>query len=529
MTQGKSVAAREAIHSQNGRNLAAGTLDDRIDEALEDGHLQIAIRRATDNLRDKKLVAMAGLDFEAWRERARAIRAHTVEHLDYYLQQLADRVRQNGGFVHFCRDAAEAVEVVGAIARHYGVKRAVKSKSMVTEEIHLNAALEADGVEVVETDLGEYIVQVAEETPSHIIMPAVHKTRQQIAELFSVQAGESIPSDTPSLNNYARKVLRQKFMAADMGITGCNFAIAETGSVTLFTNEGNARMVTSLPRVHVALMGMERVLPTLADLEVFMNLLPRSASGQRLTSYLSILGGPRAADESDGPEAFHLVVLDNRRSVPLGDPDFREILHCIRCGACLNVCPVYRNIGGHAYGSVYPGPVGAVLTPLLREDEDAQHLPYASSLCGACYEACPVKIPLHDMLVKLRARNVRRGLTPRSERAAFRAYRRMFAKPARFRRSLKVVRRVQGVVARDGYIDAKLPGISGWTQSRSIPAVAKRSFRDMARAGAVPGLIVDEIARGFDWPGGSVDAGDDAGQSGGTGRDGGTGRGGEQR
>ncbi|MCL6637157.1 MAG: iron-sulfur cluster-binding protein [Alicyclobacillus sp.] len=458
---------------------AAGTLAERVERALQDDFLRRAVQFTTQRLRHNKQQAAAALgQWEAWRERGRQIRAHTVAHLDRYLQQFVENVRRHGGHVHFAADAAEAVHLVVQLACDRGVRLAVKSKSMVSEEVHLNDGLTAAGVRVVETDLGEYIIQLAGEPPSHLIAPAIHKNREQIRDLFCAAGGRGLTTDTPSLAGFARQQLRQLFLTADLGISGCNFAIAETGTVVLFTNEGNGRMVTSLPRTHIVMLGMERLLPTLADLEVMANLLPRSATGQKLTAYMTLLTGPRREGEGDGPEELHVVVLDNGRSNLLGDPAFQDVLHCIRCGACLNVCPVYRQVGGHAYGSVYPGPIGAVLTPLLQPGPETADLPYASSLCGACFEACPVKIPLHDLLVRLRQRNVERGWVKPGERLAWYAFQRTFARPGRYRRVMRLARWAQAGRVQAGEL-AQAPGpLRGWTASRQAPALAARSFQE---------------------------------------------------
>jgi L-lactate dehydrogenase complex protein LldF len=457
------------------------TIKERAKEALKDDYLRGAVKSTTDRLRTNKLASQEALgNWEWWRERGRQIRAHVVANLDYYLSQLAENVRKNGGYIYFCETGNEAVKQVIEIAKRVKARSVVKSKSMVSEELHLNHALEQEGIEAVETDLGEYIIQLAKEGPSHIIAPSIHKNRHQVAELFAEADGKDfIPSDTQTLTAFARAKLREKFMTGEIGVTGCNFAIAETGSVCLFTNEGNGRMVTSLPKVHIAIMGMERILPTVEDLEVMMNLLPRAGTGQKLTSYVSIITGPRKSGEVDGPEEFHLLVVDNGRSEILEDEDFRQVLHCIRCGACLNVCPVYRQIGGHAYGWVYPGPIGAVITPLLNERNDQyQDLPYASSLCAACYEACPVKIPLHDLLVKLRARNVEKGRTSRWEKLSFRMYRHAFRSPKRYRVAIRLASRLQKPFLRHGFIQAQLPILNGWTGARDLRGFSGESFRD---------------------------------------------------
>ncbi|MBX5436449.1 MAG: iron-sulfur cluster-binding protein [Alicyclobacillaceae bacterium] len=447
--------------------------------ALQNEFLRGAVRFTTERLRSRKRTATDELGrWEEWRERGRQIRSHTIEHLDYYLKRFADNVRAHGGHVHFAADGREAAAIVTRLVTERQAKRVVKSKSMVSEEIHLNHYLEAQGVEVVETDLGEYIIQLAKEMPSHIIIPSIHKTRAQIRDLFEQAGGEGLTTETAVLAGFARRTLRSQFLSADVGVTGCNFGIAETGSIVLFTNEGNGRMVSTLPGTHIVTMGMERIIPTFADLEVMANLLPRSATGQKLTAYMSVITGPRRVDEWDGPDELHVVILDNGRSAQLGDDEFQAVLHCIRCGACLNVCPVYRQIGGHAYGSVYPGPIGAVLTPLLNPGGEYHDLPYASSLCGACFEACPVKIPLHDMLVALRRRNVEQGRVKPLERAAMKGFAAVFAKPGRYRLAMRAARVGQKPLVKDGYITSTFGPLFGWTHTRHAPALAAVPFRE---------------------------------------------------
>ncbi len=452
---------------------------DRIDEALGNERLRKAVRKATDTFRGGRNRATAEYDdWEAMREKAMQVRAHTIQHLDYYIEQLSARVRENGGHVHFAENADQAVEIVRRIAAHHGVRSVAKSKSMISEEIHLNDALEQDGIEVYETDLGEYILQLAEETPSHIVGPALHKSREDIAELFSKLEGRTLSSDTPTLTQVARRRLREVFLKADMGITGCNFAVAETGSITLVTNEGNGRMVTSLPKVQVTLMGMERIVPRLEDLDLLLTMLTRSATGQRSTSYVSITSGPRIEGERDGPEAFHLVIVDNQRSTILGG-EFEDALNCIRCGACLNVCPVYRHIGGHAYGWVYSGPIGAVLTPLYKGIDEWGEVAQASSLCGACYDVCPVKIPIHDMLVGIRRTGVEEGRSKRSERLMFKGFGFVMSRPGVYKMALKVGRLAQRPFVRKGRFKSAPPPVSDWVKNRALPALPKQSFREM--------------------------------------------------
>lgn len=455
------------------------TITERSHLALQDDFLRAAVRFTTDRLKTNKHLATDEFgNWEEWREQGHKIRTHTVAHLDYYLKQFVDNVRLAGGHVHFAKDDHEAAEMFLKIAKEKQAKSVVKSKSMVSEEVHINKHLQEHGIEAVESDLGEYIIQLAGETPSHIIIPAIHKTRAQIKQLFTDAGGKDLTTETKVLTSFARRTLRQKFLEADIGMSGCNFAIAESGSVVLFSNEGNGRMVTTLPKTHIVMMGMERIIPSFADLEVMANLLPRSATGQKLTVYMSMINGPRRPAEVDGPEDLHIIILDNGRSSQLGDEDFQEVLNCIRCGACLNVCPVYRHIGGHAYGSVYPGPIGAVLTPLLNQSEEWQDLPYASSLCGACYEACPVKIPLHDMLVRLRQRNVQSGRTKLLERMAFKGYGRVFGSVGAYRVAMKAARLMQRPIAKEGYIESTFGPLIGWTESRHAPAMAEQSFRE---------------------------------------------------
>jgi L-lactate dehydrogenase complex protein LldF len=326
-------------------------------------------------------------DSEALRLKGNSIKKSTLERLDCYLERLESKVNELGGEVHWARDARDAVKIVCEIAGKNGVRSVVKGKSMTSEEIGLNEALIEQGIDAVETDLGEFIIQLADEPPSHIVGPALHKSKEEVADLFAEKLGVEKVETPEELTVIARSALRKKFLEADMGITGANFAVAETGTIVLFENEGNIRFATTLPRIHVAIMGIEKVIPTLEDLMVLMKLLARSATGQKLSSYVSMITGPRRTGEWDGAEEFHLVILDNGRSRILRDEELRETLYCIRCGACLNICPVYQKIGGHSYGWVYSGPIGSILTPQLIDPERAGHLPFLSTLCGACAEA----------------------------------------------------------------------------------------------------------------------------------------------
>jgi len=455
----------------------------RAARALDDPFLRKAVRVTVERLRagrDRSAEALG--NWQEWRERGRVVRSHVIEHLDYYLAEFSDNFTQRGGRVHFAADAAEARQIVLDIARQAAAKLVVKSKSMVSEEIEINHEFERAGIECVETDLGEWIIQLAKEAPSHLIIPAIHKNRHQVKALFEEAGARDLTTDTDVLAGFARRRLRERFLQADLGISGCNFAIAETGSIALFTNEGNGRMVTTLPKTHVVIMGMERILPTLSDLELMANLLPRSATGQKLTTYLNLLSGPRRDGETDGAREMHVVILDNGRSGQLGDPEFQDVLNCIRCGACLNVCPVYRQIGGHAYGSVYSGPIGAVLTPLLAPNAKNRELANASSLCGACFEACPVKIPLHDMLVHQRRRNAE-AAGPGLERSAFRGFAWLFSSPRTFALLSRLGRAAERWLRRfpgPRWL-ARLPLLREWARHRSLPAPAARSFREQYR------------------------------------------------
>lgn len=420
------------------------------------------------------------------RERAYRIKQETMAHLDRYLEQMADAIEGRGGKVYFARDGEDVVRYVADLARRRGAKVIAKSKSMATEEIELNRRLEQDyadlGLEIVETDLGEWIAQLAGDDPSHIVGPILHMNREQVAEVLSGVAGKELPPNVEDLTRFARQRLREKFLTADIGMTGANFGVAETGTVVTVTNEGNARLVTSVPPVHVIVMGIEKLIPHLTDLSVFVQLLARSGTGQKITVYTNFVTGPRAEGELDGAEEMHLILLDNGRSELLGT-EFEEALYCIRCGACLNVCPVYRQTGGHAYGSTYSGPIGAVITPLLKGNEEARDLPHASSLCGACSEACPVGIPLHDLLLNLRNRQVEEGLASKPQRAAFKVFENTMKRPALYKLSGRASRAAQKPLLRDGFV-RPIPGpMSGWTNSRDLPPLAKKSFRELWREG----------------------------------------------
>src|SRR6266404_6099849 len=451
--------------------------------AVQNKTLQTRLRVLTGFTTKRNLLFAELPDGEALRDRAREIKEETIGNLDSYLTQLEENVVRLGGTVHWARTGKEARAIVLELARRNNVKRIVKGKSMATEEIELNEALEEAGIESVETDLGEYIVQLANEKPSHILAPAVHKSKEDVAELFAEKLGVLNLRHAEEMTAVARKRLREKFCAADMGITGANFAIAETGTIVLLENEGNIRLSTTLPRIHVALMGLEKLVPTLADLAVFLKVLARSASGQKMSSYVSMITGPRRTGETDGAEEFHLIILDNGRTRLLADEEMRESLYCLRCGACLNVCPVYQKVGGHAYGTVYSGPIGSILTPAFAGLEKSKDLPFASTLCGACREICPVRIDIPRMLLKLRSdwaegKHDNAG-PPLLEKVAIK----LWAFAMRHRIIYNLVFRVpaflQGPLLEDGKLKRLPFALGGWTQNRDFPALARRSFRSM--------------------------------------------------
>src|SRR5437868_383937 len=454
-------------------------LRQRAAQALGDRFLHEALDIATTKFITLRREAFGDFpEGERLRDRARAIKEATLQRLDEHLEKLVANVERLGGHVHFATTAEEARDVVLDIARRTGARMAVKSKSMATEEIHLNDALEAIGVTPVETDLGEYIIQLAHERPSHIIAPAIHKTKGQVAELFSRELRRpGLPADPEVLTKIAREELREKFLTADLGITGANFAVADTGTVVLVTNEGNGRMVTSLPRVHVAVMGVEKVIPSMTDLAVFLAILAKSATGQKLSVYTSLVNGPRRGGELEGPEEFHLVLLDNGRIRQVSGP-LRESLNCLRCGACLNVCPVYRQIGGHAYGYTYPGPIGILLTAMLNGSESVKDLAHASSLCRACADGCPVRIDIPRMLIELRREVDERKIAPWTERVVFGVFARLLARPGLYRLVARIARLLQRPFVRDGAL-RPLPLVFGdWTRTRDLPAAAPRTFQE---------------------------------------------------
>jgi L-lactate dehydrogenase complex protein LldF len=471
--------------SQKGRPLP--TFQSTAKLALGNAQLRRNLHKATHTIRDKRARVVEEMpDWEDLREAGRALKEYTLRHLDTYLLELEASVQRAGGQVHWARDAQEANTIIAQIVEGHGAREVIKVKSLTTDEIKLNNALAARGIEAIETDLAELIIQLAGESSSHILVPAIHKNRAEIREVFLRKLDVEQLSDEPrDLANAARAHLRRKFLSTPVAISGANFAVAETGSICVVESEGNGRMCLTLPQVLISVMGIEKVIPGWQDMEVFLQLLPRSSTAERMNPYTSLWTGVR---EGDGPQEFHLVLLDNGRSRVLADTVGRQTLNCIRCSACLNICPVYERTGGHAYSSVYPGPIGAILTPQLLGIKQANTLPYASSLCGACYDVCPVKINIPQILIYLRGRAVRQKQRSRrlSERAnpegiAMRFIARTFASRSRYEQAQKLALLGQLPLKHGDVIDW-LPGeLGNWTTMRDIPALPGQSFRDWWR------------------------------------------------
>ncbi|GKU81764.1 LutB/LldF family L-lactate oxidation iron-sulfur protein [Niallia sp. NCCP-28] len=452
----------------------------RVKSELQNEFMRGAVSKAQETIQGRKNAVTDEMgNWEEWRSHGEEIRQHVLENLDYYLYELSENVAKRGGHVFFAKTAEEASTYIEEIAKKKNAKKVVKAKSMVTEEISLNQKLEGTGCKVIETDLGEYILQVDDhDPPSHIVVPALHKNKEQIRDVFAKKLNYTNTERPEELAWHARQVLREEYLTADIGITGCNFAVAETGSITLVTNEGNADLVAALPKTQIVVMGMERIVPTFDEMEVLVGMLTRSAVGQKLTSYVTTLTGPKEAGDVDGPEEFHLVIVDNGRSDILGG-EFQSVLQCIRCAACVNVCPVYRQVGGHSYGSIYSGPIGAVLSPLLGGYDEFKELPYASTLCAACTDACPVKIPLHELLHKHRQVIVEReGKAPVSEKLIFKAFGLGAASPALYNIGSKMAPALTKPLSKGDKITKGVGLIKEWTDIRDFPAPTKERFRD---------------------------------------------------
>ncbi len=457
---------------------------ERAHAKLHDAQLQYNLRKIKGKFVEKRKLSLTELDdFEATREAGRTIRQRVLDDLDVWLAIFEDNARASGATVLFAETPADINALVLEIAHRHGVRKIIKSKSMVSEESALDHAIEAAGLTVVETDLGEYILQINNyEPPSHIIGPALHKSRDEVADLFHRRHGKPRKEGIDELCLEARQELRSHYLTADMGISGGNFFVAETGSVVLVTNEGNATLTTTLPKVHVAISGIEKIVPTLEDVATLMRLLPRSATGQSISNYVDILTGVKGAGEFHGVEHMYFIVVDSGRSTILGS-EVREALRCIRCGACMNHCPVYQNVGGHSYGWVYPGPIGSILTPMYVGLENALDLPQASTMCNQCGVVCPVKIPLPDLQRKLREKEFERNLRPWYERAALKAWGWLAAHPTLYAVATRIgVRALHALADRRGMIH-KLPFASGWTDERDMPAPAGKTFRELYTAG----------------------------------------------
>jgi L-lactate dehydrogenase complex protein LldF len=468
-------------------NPSSQTFKSNIKLALHDEQLQAALTNVGRGFVEKRRVAVEALpEFDSIRVAGRTIKEHTLEHLGFYLEQFEQRVVEAGGQVHWARDAAEACRIVTKICQDAGARLVTKGKSMVGEEIGINEALDEAGLERIETDLGEYIVQLADEPPSHIIAPAIHKTRGQIADLFEhththLQRDKHL-EEVPEIVNEARQILREKFLSADVGITGANFLIAESGSAVIVTNEGNGDLTATLPKTHIVTTGIDKIVPTLEDATTLLRLLSRSATGQDFTAYTTFFTGPKRDQDLDGPEAYHVVLIDNGRSEMLGN-EFREMLRCIRCGACLNHCPVYGAIGGHAYGWVYPGPMGSVLTPLMIGLKTAGDLPNASTLCGRCEEVCPMSIPLPRLLRQHRIRQFEQGLVAPRASLPLKLWAQLARRPGLYRLAMRIGMRTLGLLGRRRGRFRSLPLAGGWTRSRDLPAPQGPTFIARWQAG----------------------------------------------
>lgn len=444
----------------------------------EDPDVRASVGSATRTFDANRHAAYAEIDAELWRDWARDVKTHALTHLDRYLVQAQERLEERGAQVHWAETADDALAVLGSIVEETGARSAVKGKSMLSEELGVNDHLETLGVRPVETDLGEYIIQLLGEPPSHIVGPAIHKSLEACRQLFHERLGTPLDAEPDTLAQAARAALREEFLEADLGISGGNFLAADTGTLALIENEGNIRLSTSLPRVHVAFVGIEKIVPRFDDLAGFLQLTARAATGQPIGNFVSLIQGPRRADEVDGPEEVHVVLVDNGRTRLLADDTAWEALRCVRCGACLNVCPVYRQTGGHAYGWTYSGPIGAIIAPGLLGLAEAMPLPHASSLCGACADVCPVRIPIPDLLLHWRRRGVEEGLAPPGEGLGSAAYATLARHPAAFRAAGALLRHTPWRSA-----GRSLPVLGGWLQERSAPEPSPKSFRTLWKEG----------------------------------------------
>ncbi len=453
-------------------------------QALANPKLKKALVNFTDRSRASRKKAVSEIsEWEDLRLEARRIKEQVIKDLDSYLLELEESITRVGGKVHWAKDAEEASKIVATIAKENNVRNVVKSKSMATEEIELNKYLISRGINTVETDLGEYIVQLCNDHPFHIITPAIHKTKEDISKLFSEKFGVPEYEEPQKLANIARKELREKFLSADMGISGVNFAVAETGTIAIVENEGNARLATTYPDIHVAIMGIEKIVPKFEQLSIFLSLLARSATGQKSSTYVSLITGPRREGERDGPRQFHLVFLDNGRSQIAKSEETKESLYCIRCGACINICPIYRQVGGHSYGWVYSGPIGAVITPQLNDLNKTADLPFVSSLCGACRDVCPVKIDFPHVFLSLRQKIIeqaREKPNPREfmEKIAFWIWGTVFSKPFYYNFMGKIMFFLQCFYRKDNELQRLPYPFSKWTRDKNFPAFSKNPFRE---------------------------------------------------
>lgn len=457
---------------------------ERVNDALSNDFKVKAIQKAQDVFFAKRKALVEQVpEWEEFREEAAQIRDHVLKNLDYYINQFAENAEKAGAHVYFAKDADEANGYVMDIVRAKNAKMVVKGKTMMSEEIDMNHVLLDAGVDVNETDLAEFILQTADwNPPSHIVVPALHFARGRIRETFHEKLGYDGTEDPKEMTRFVRKRIRERFLNADIGFTGCNFAVAETGTVTIVSNEGNGRMSSSMPKTMITLMGMERLVPDFRALDVMMELLVRSSVGAKISNYYSMITGPAKKGEADGPEELHIIIIDNGRTNILGG-EFETMLRCIRCGACMNICPVYRQITGHAYGSIYPGPMGAVLTPLLVGYEKAGDLPYASTLCGECWEHCPVKIPLHELLLKHRVNIADKAhLRPAAEEAIFKTVATVFGNSFLFNYGTKLGAIGMKLMSKNGHMadwTKLLPVVGGWVKAKDMGTLKMKKFRDV--------------------------------------------------